>query len=245
MHGSSPQARGARRPDPERRGRAGLIPAGAGSTGPFRPGQTGSGAHPRRRGEHSASPPVIAHLMGSSPQARGAHVGFLLNFAVLGLIPAGAGSTTDSGSRSCNTRAHPRRRGEHLMPSFVLLNADGSSPQARGAHRLRLVRVRGEGLIPAGAGSTWWGVSPWASSGAHPRRRGEHWCWSFLVGGEVGSSPQARGARTWGSTWTTPARLIPAGAGSTPAGTSPWTRCRAHPRRRGEHASALFTSRVV
>ena len=132
---------------------------------------------------------------GSSPQARGAR-GPPSRWAPL-------------------SWAHPRRRGEHLPSRVVDHLMTGSSPQARGARADQNGHVRGDRLIPAGAGSTTTGGSTRNSPRAHPRRRGEH-----VHPGEKhlnpnGSSPQARGARIFGVPRYRIDGLIPAGAGST------------------------------
>ena len=111
-----------------------------------------------------------------------------------GLIPAGAGSTPLTPGFERRTRAHPRRRGEHLATRSRAIVGTGSSPGARGApgRRCNLPPVRG--LIPASAGSTWCLRHYRARSWAHPRKRGEHSCHGRPVIPIRGSSPQARGA---------------------------------------------------
>ena len=152
--GSSPQARGAqllllpRRPTPR------LIPAGAGSTSTPTPPWTRRTAHPRRRGEHPTTVWIAPNAAGSSPQARGAPAPRHRLTRGWRLIPAGAGSTVDQVHFHPRFGAHPRRRGEHALTMGNNFRAGGSSPQARGAHPPGGLHRRGEGLIPAGAGST-------------------------------------------------------------------------------------------
>ncbi len=119
---------------------------------------------------------------------------------------------------SVSTRAHPRSRGEHLVPCaggpFVL----GSSPLARGT------RGGGEGdggvvgLIPARAGNTRLGNERPRPVGAHPRSRGEHRYWELITPNILGSSPLARGTRLFYDRVMEKNGLIPARAGNTAAG---------------------------
>ena len=70
--GSSPRARGARREGLEGLRRTGIIPACAGSTLLVQKFTTGTGDHPRVRGEHQFSSGIFRRTTGSSPRARGA-----------------------------------------------------------------------------------------------------------------------------------------------------------------------------
>ena len=91
-------------------------------------------------------------------------------------------------------------------------------------------------LIPAGAGSTQ--IHGWIRGAcpAHPRWRGEHFNKGLQRGDKLGSSPLARGARLMNRADRRPARLIPAGAGSTRGLEMIAAKYEAHPRWRGEHA---------
>ena len=113
QRGSSPRARGAHVDGCEQRGLGGIIPACAGSTSGWTSTLTGSGDHPRVRGEHPPGPPPPSLSAGSSPRARGARWGRRGLVDDQGIIPACAGST------GC------------ARPSCA--RAGGSSPRARGA----------------------------------------------------------------------------------------------------------------
>ena len=141
--GSSPQARGARSGPGPRWSWRRLIPAGAGSTPATGSPDGGSGAHPRRRGEHLTVGRYLYPMNGSSPQARGALRAVRSLGPRTGLIPAGAGSTTPPVSWPWKRTAHPRRRGEHGHAHVTVQQRAGSSPQARGALTGR-VRVHGQ-----------------------------------------------------------------------------------------------------
>ena len=174
--GSSPLARGARARFLRWYFRAGLIPAGAGSTRFDGVCCLVSGAHPRWRGEHWFKAIDLEGANGSSPLARGAHPSVLRYVCFLGLIPAGAGSTARLPRLRPARAAHPRWRGEHCLVVCVLCHFFGSSPLARGAPGLlRVSRLRRR-LIPAGAGST----NPShifmnSADGSSPLARGAHW----------------------------------------------------------------------
>ena len=71
----------------------------------------------------------------------------------------------------------------------------GSSPLARGAHRLRGRGGLTLGIIPACAGSTDRTIRKWLDDGDHPRLRGEHRLTWYDCPYCGGSSPLARGAR--------------------------------------------------
>ena len=152
--GSSPLTRGARTPVPVCTWSGRLIPAYAGSTRKKESNARKHSAHPRLRGEH--------------PDRASAR------FFSAWLIPAYAGSTRASLPGLRATRAHPRLRGEHSPIVSSARRAWGSSPLTRGARHKVGHRLRGQGLIPAYAGSTAEShVGPHPVE-AHPRLRGEH-----------------------------------------------------------------------
>ena len=139
----------------------------------------------------------------------------------MGLIPAHAGNTEKISSLNLTSWAHPRSRGEHVIPERRRGYPLGSSPLARGTPAgCPPPGVQGGGvggLIPARAGNTGVRFGVLMGAWAHPRSRGEHatgkgrspWFW--------GSSPLARGTRVR----PRPRYALP--------------QSRAHPRSRGEH----------
>ncbi len=233
--GSSPRERGARRRAPDRAGAGRLIPARAGSTiGSPWPTST-TPAHPRASGEHvpgsSGEPPQP----GSSPRERGAQPGVSEAVREPGLIPARAGSTAVVASGVLDGQAHPRASGEHDDFHYIDRAAQGSSPRERGA----LARVdgdgRGDGLIPARAGSTDVAQSGILGGEAHPRASGEHSASASRPTISSGSSPRERGAPRPRARCAGRHGLIPARAGSTSSGPGLRGPSRAHPRASGEH----------
>ena len=173
------------------------------------------GAHPRSRGENSAS-------CESSIPTRW-------------LIPAHAGKTIGHRRRRRHRRAHPRSRGENCACSRRFDAWVGSSPLTRGK-RLKLVWRHDEPrLIPAHAGKTR-GASMIRGLGpAHPRSRGENRAAAALVSAARGSSPLTRGKLHAELLGEIDDGLIPAHAGKTPRRARQRSRAGAHPRSRGEN----------
>ena len=154
-----------------------------------------SAVHPRRRGEHCLVTHIPCEIYGSSPQARGTHLRYLILLLNLRFIPAGAGNTISLTDGTNTVTVHPRRRGEHARKSdiesilgrFIPAGAgntssaeiksreiDGSSPQARGTHRVYACKRGHARFIPAGAGNTRRPLLLYTTIPVHPRRRGEH-----------------------------------------------------------------------
>ena len=172
--GSSPLARGTPRRLKPLCDTPGLIPARAGNTRSSCPCLSGFWAHPRSRGEHSpcffdscritgssplarGTPPTNSLLppyQGSSPLARGTPGKISGIIASIGLIPARAGNTGGELFAGGGGGAHPRSRGEHAGRASQTRAQWGSSPLARGTHRLQRTNPLMRGLIPARAGNT-------------------------------------------------------------------------------------------
>ena len=120
----------------------------------------------------------------------------------------------------------------------------GSSPLTRGKRHSQRDRLPTDRLIPAHAGKTGAGAGYFSERAAHPRSRGENWFVRHPGCVASGSSPLTRGKQR-----TTPAPitvdgLIPAHAGKTRRSRSARAARPAHPRSRGENAtaSAVFAS---
>ena len=91
-----------------------------------------STAHPRSRGENTEADEDSRALWGSSPLTRGKREQRAARRVLRGLIPAHAGKTIGSVSRSSSSRAHPRSRGENLHQARLPGQKMGSSPLTRG-----------------------------------------------------------------------------------------------------------------
>ena len=135
--GSSPLARGLRGGviggGVEQR----IIPARAGFTRRRRWWRSWPWDHPRSRGVY----PTIWRRRpagpGSSPLARGLLESVLTDEGYVGIIPARAGFTAPARARTGPASDHPRSRGVYGSPPTPTAATGGSSPLARGLHRLR------------------------------------------------------------------------------------------------------------
>ena len=172
---------------------------------------------------------------GSSPLTRGKPVSLTDRVCNLGLIPAHAGKTGQSGRRRGPPAAHPRSRGENPKTPHENTPRNGSSPLTRGKHRGFSRADQHGGLIPAHAGKTRSTPAPGTGSRAHPRSRGENLSALIDGSGQKGSSPLTRGKLDAAATTAASARLIPAHAGKTTTPAAKAESSAAHPRSRGEN----------
>ena len=140
--------------------------------------------------------------------------------------------------------AHPRSRGENLVPTQTHTGARGSSPLTRGKLGLPWDGPGRLRLIPAHAGKTFPGPVGRCDKGAHPRSRGENREEARVVVFGAGSSPLTRGKRRPPRRGHERTGLIPAHAGKTEPSPSTRAATWAHPRSRGENSrSARSPSR--
>ena len=192
-------------------------------------------AHPRSRGENTASALVAALNSGSSPLTRGKPNVRPGERGCGRLIPAHAGKTGPLRYCCSGLPAHPRSRGENYVLGCYDRGAHGSSPLTRGKPHHRRQSARHRRLIPAHAGKTGLQSRGCYAQTAHPRSRGENLLvalsWLFWVG----SSPLTRGKHTHARTHAQGPRLIPAHAGKTWCGEGEGACGGAHPRSRGEN----------
>ena len=172
--GSSPLTRGAPVVRTTSASATRIIPAHAGSTPRSRSCVASRRDHPRSRGEHAPSAPLITCGQGSSPLTRGAPLVVLAGFRRLRIIPAHAGSTMLAESIPPPPGDHPRSRGEHPRPGPFRGCGEGSSPLTRGAREPAMCALVVARIIPAHAGSTLSPSSRRAYTADHPRSRGEH-----------------------------------------------------------------------
>ena len=236
--GSSPLTRGKLDYNRSRGKGNRLIPAHAGKTLGMSVVSRGRRAHPRSRGENRCDPNEKPGTNGSSPLTRG-KPGCPPERGRRGrLIPAHAGKTAARAGRHRPGGAHPRSRGENLIPTVMQLSSVGSSPLTRGKQRPGKRPSIVWRLIPAHAGKTNPTARSPTSRTAHPRSRGENRAGVTSWRTPAGSSPLTRGKPGAARRRSRSCRLIPAHAGKTggqPATSYPM---RAHPRSRGENAKA-------
>ena len=217
--GSSPLARGLLHHYGRVVPRSGIIPARAG----FTPGR------------HCSS----AGVLGSSPLARGLQPRPRTRGDKKGIIPARAGFTTTSTRGIRRPGDHPRSRGVYLTHDRSPPHWAGSSPLARGLLVSSTTPSRSARIIPARAGFTAIRRPRSLWTWDHPRSRGVYLPEIPLFVTFSGSSPLARGLRSWWSPFWGLARIIPARAGFTPHHGSHECDGTDHPRSRGVYRLRL------
>jgi len=193
--GSSPLARGLRRPGPAFVHPRGIIPARAGFTGRLWSCQGRPRDHPRSRGVYLCTPGCGALKLGSSPLARGLRRDQGGHVRLPGIIPARAGFTTPPHPWRTSPRDHPRSRGVYMARNSAGSLGSGSSPLARG--------------LPTSSAT-----GPWPGTD-HPRSRGVYPESSARTPAISGSSPLARGLLWDDFSLLSILRIIPARAGFT------------------------------
>ena len=174
---------------------------------------------------------------GSSPLTRGKPQRYYRGDLLPRLIPAHAGKTYGSHTRTVPSWAHPRSRGENASIDAKAAELGGSSPLTRGKRGLGGVPGVVDRLIPAHAGKTARPCARLIRWRAHPRSRGENIQTSSQTVKTSGSSPLTREKRRAGCIDGLVQRLIPAHAGKTDAARPERERAGAHPRSRGENTS--------
>ena len=218
MVGSSPRMRGTRSSVNASQRRPGIIPAYAGNTAPPSRNTSRTRDHPRVCGEHIFSLKARRRMLGSSPRMRGTHAARVLPGHRPGIIPAYAGNTLSSCSRSWSRWDHPRVCGEHKCTDLNRPAQSGSSPRMRGTPAVAFVSLR--------------------FLGDHPRVCGEHDGADRTLSVSTGSSPRMRGTPNKPQQPEDHAGIIPAYAGNTLVLRWRHGSCRDHPRVCGEHPSS-------
>ena len=174
---------------------------------------------------------------GSSPLARGLHIGSICTGLGRRIIPARAGFTRPGGGARLAVEDHPRSRGVYALWRGPAGPHPGSSPLARGLPPGTIPGSDCGRIIPARAGFTTHAHAPARGTTDHPRSRGVYpgaaaraaallriiparAGFTFLPKDDtpdiVGSSPLARGLPTGPSPEISHSRIIPARAGFTP-----------------------------
>ena len=195
-------------------------------------------AHPRSRGENTATTARSPAWPGSSPLTRGKLEDMCGVSLSRGLIPAHAGKTPTGARGPASCRAHPRSRGENRWGRGFAGREAGSSPLTRGKRLASRVCIVIRGLIPAHAGKTVLRVLRAGACAAHPRSRGENSPTNAFTAVPAGSSPLTRGKLCVRHAHDGKRGLIPAHAGKTSAFDAARSARAAHPRSRGENAGS-------
>ena len=223
--GSSPLARGLRRPRPPVPRQLGIIPARAGFTYIRYPSVLCRADHPRSRGVYCTK---IERMTGPG-----------------WIIPARAGFTVLDPRNIVSDPDHPRSRGVYFRSASNSAMRLGSSPLARGLLGCRRGGPHQNGIIPARAGFTEGLPCIMVGSTDHPRSRGVYDRATIVNAVNRGSSPLARGLLGAIRHKRVVRRIIPARAGFT-AATRPTHRAQPdHPRSRGVYLILVTESSEV
>ena len=170
---------------------------------------------------------------GSSPLARGLPPPPSWWRGPSGIIPARAGFTRHRGVDQRLVRDHPRSRGVYPTSGCRSTAGPGSSPLARGLHRLGFGLRLHHGIIPARAGFTTRCAPRRTTSADHPRSRGVYEPVDGGTDNDQGSSPLARGLLKDATPVAAALGIIPARAGFTFIHVGRRRAPRDHPRSRG------------
>ena len=173
-------------------------------------------AHPRSRGENSATGLDGVDQSGSSPLTRGKQS---VKGKVMGphrLIPAHAGKTNAVSAPAWIAAAHPRSRGENGRSAAADFHTNWLIPAHAGKTNARPdPGRRGPGSSPLTRGKPSAATTPTPAPLAHPRSRGENDGNGSIRALSAGSSPLTRGKRVEALCEGVRGRLIPAHAGKT------------------------------
>ena len=152
--GASPLTRGKRDVQPPSGVHEGRIPAHAGKTHRSVYPVRSARAHPRSRGENQKWGVSRVARLGASPLTRGKRADELRPVDLVRRIPAHAGKTRTSPSRTCAGGAHPRSRGENTPAARLPATSTGASPLTRGKRWAGTHNRTPPRRIPAHAGKT-------------------------------------------------------------------------------------------
>ena len=187
--------------------------------------------------------PPATDSAGSSPLARGLLRSPVLDADGGGIIPARAGFTSWSRTRSGRARDHPRSRGVYISTPTARRPMSGSSPLARGLPSAPPCSASIARIIPARAGFTLKIRVRAAGSGDHPRSRGVYGTRRRRRLNDFGSSPLARGLLFMVRISFLRGGIIPARAGFTTWTSSTGRPTTDHPRSRGVYSSPTRSER--
>ena len=181
-------------------------------------------------------------LTGSSPRMRGTRLIYASGSLTVGIIPADAGNTWESGAMLSTCRDHPRGCGEHIVFICKYPLMAGSSPRMRGTLIIDNANNAVIGIIPADAGNTMGPSGTVLLNADHPRGCGEHSLLVLWLACQVGSSPRMRGTPTFSASPGSRTGIIPADAGITSGSRSSHSGSPDHPRGCGEHLAQVPAS---
>ena len=150
--GSPPRRRGKEVADEGIGGIIRITPAWAGKSRPAAFRRWPEWDHPRTSGEKLMYFLGDWSMAGSPPRRRGKVRRIRENLERVGITPAWAGKSWQSGNRLCFTWDHPRMGGEKLTSGVFSSAEDGSPPHGRGKELFNLLHVLRHRITPAWAG---------------------------------------------------------------------------------------------
>ena len=115
-----------------------------------------------------------SHCPGSPPRMRGIHHAGHLGRTELGITPAHAGNTNESGVYSLVFGDHPRACGEYRSLRGQRMHGTGSPPRMRGIRAVARKSFAAAGITPAHAGNTILNLDRGNTAEDHPRACGEY-----------------------------------------------------------------------
>ena len=175
---------------------------------------------------------------GSPPHRRGKVRRIRENLERVGITPAWAGKSWQSGNRLCFTWDHPRMGGEKLTSGVFSSAEDGSPPHGRGKELFNLLHVLRHRITPAQAGKSKLALCTPSCPTDHPCAGGEKNKELEGVWLPMGSPPRGRGKDLTDTRHLRGLRITPAWAGKSKIA-NPFIRAHQdHPRVGGEKGCA-------
>ena len=199
----------------------GSIPAGAGEPAENASMSAAMRVYPRGCGGAALRPGSATSQMGLSPRVRKSQIRNGLRLTATGSIPAGAGEPAMSNPTACGSRVYPRGCGGAAGARTAMPPAPGLSPRVRGSPTACVWPGGRVGSIPAGAGEPRPSSTLATRTWVYPRGCGGDSALSLQMYGMAGLSPRVRGRPSWAALIGLVMGSIPAGAGETPAKSSP------------------------
>ena len=194
--GSPPRMRGKVRAAPLGAGDAGITPAYAGKSQPWRSYSQRRWDHPRVCGEKHTNISVRPIPPGSPPRMRGKETPSLVVVRGSRITPAYAGKSLPEELEQALPKDHPRVCGEKACMQCTLQGHGGSPPRMRGKGRRNGRAFPGNGITPAYAGKRSSLLRILHPMQDHPRVCGEKQFKSLNQNQQQGSPPRMRGKAT-------------------------------------------------
>ena len=188
-------------------------------------------------GNHQSRRRKPFRSIGSPPRVREPLKGLACVYALAGITPACAGTTTTSASVPLHSQDHPRVCGNHDVPSVSLTAIVGSPPRVREPHTKGGIRMLVYGITPACAGTTRLIVWAVKLDEDHPRVCGNHISTKRSSRSLMGSPPRVREPLGLHRHIDLCLRITPACAGTTSRADAHTLMYWDHPRVCGNHGS--------